>query len=165
LGTPYQSITASGEEARSATVPVPQRDDDVTVGLAGNAITVAVAAPEAAEEQVTPFEGAAATTVTDLVPAVAPLIVNVPLPVPLAVPAAPLHVYVAASTGEVTRNTTSSFWHTVAADTCVISGVVGNAATIAVAASEVADWQISVPYATCAYTVTDLAPAVAPLTV
>jgi hypothetical protein len=40
----YQSISAPGEEARSVIVPPgAQRDADVTVGVAGNAITVAVA--------------------------------------------------------------------------------------------------------------------------
>jgi hypothetical protein len=49
----YQSITApDGGVARSATVPVPQREAaGTTVGLAGTAFTVAVTATREAEMQ------------------------------------------------------------------------------------------------------------------
>jgi hypothetical protein len=43
----YQSITAPLDEALRTTVPVPQREADVTVGLAGTAFTVAVTATRA----------------------------------------------------------------------------------------------------------------------
>jgi hypothetical protein len=47
LAALYQSITAPLEDAMSVTVPVPQREAAVTVGLAGTAFTVAVTATRA----------------------------------------------------------------------------------------------------------------------
>jgi hypothetical protein len=48
----YQSITApDGGVALSTTVPAPQREAAVTVGLAGTAFTVAVTATREAEVQ------------------------------------------------------------------------------------------------------------------
>jgi hypothetical protein len=47
----YQSITAPDDEARSVTVPLPQREPAVTVGLAGPAFIVAVTATRAADTQ------------------------------------------------------------------------------------------------------------------
>ena len=62
------------------------------MGVAGNAATKPDTAPEVADTQFTPLEGAVAYTVTDFVPVEAPLTVNVPFPVPLAVPEVPPHV-------------------------------------------------------------------------
>jgi hypothetical protein len=140
-------------------------DTRVTAGVAGNAATTAAIAAEVVDTQFTPLEGTVAYTVTDLLPAAAPLTVNVPLPVPLAVPAVPPQVYVAPVTGVVTRNTTFVFRHTVAADTRVTAGVAGNAATTEATAPEVADTQFTPLEGAVAYTVTDLLPAAAPLTV
>jgi hypothetical protein len=47
----YQSIVAPDEEAESATVPVPQREPAVTVGLAGTVFIVAVTVTRAADTQ------------------------------------------------------------------------------------------------------------------
>jgi hypothetical protein len=55
---------------------------------------MAVAVPAVADTQFIPLEGIVAYTVTDLVPVVASLTVNVPPFVPLAVPVVPLHEYV-----------------------------------------------------------------------
>jgi hypothetical protein len=93
------------------------------VGAAGNACTLAVTVAAFADWQVVLPDVTREYTDTDLVPVAAPLTVYVPLPVPLCVPAGlPLQVYVAPVTGDVTRNTTFVFWHTVAADTRVTAG-------------------------------------------
>jgi hypothetical protein len=55
---------------------------------------------------------------------------------------------VAPVTGEVTRNTTFVFWHTVAADTRIIPGVAGVATTEAVTVAALADWQVTPPAVT-----------------
>jgi hypothetical protein len=64
-------------------------------------------------------------------------------------------------TGEVTRNTTFVFAHTVAADTRVIPDVAGTGATYAVTVEE----RAPVQEALAATAVTDLVPVEAPLTV
>jgi hypothetical protein len=84
----------------------------VTVGAAGDAVTKPDTILEFDDWQVTVPYATCANAVTDLVPVVAPLTVNVPLPVPLAVPDVPgtgTQVYVAPSTGAITRNSTSIF--------------------------------------------------------
>jgi hypothetical protein len=45
LDAAYQSITAPEDVARSATVPVPQREAAVTVGFAGNGFSLTVCMP------------------------------------------------------------------------------------------------------------------------
>jgi hypothetical protein len=123
---------------------------------------------EGADWQVTSPYATCADAVTDLVPVAASKPqnpVNVPLSVPLAVPEVPLHVYVTPCTGEVTWNTTSIFIQTVPADTRVIAGLAGNGTTTAAAAAEVSDKQITPLDGTRAYTLADLVPVVAPLTV
>jgi hypothetical protein len=139
-------------------------DIRVTVGGSGNALTVAVAALEVPDRQITSPYATSANAVTDLAPVVAPLTVNVPLPVPLAVPAVPPHVYVAPLPLPEAVNSTSVFIQTVPADIRITEGVAGTA-TKPVTVPEGADWQVTVPYATCANAVTDLVPVVAPLTV
>jgi hypothetical protein len=56
LDAAYQSITAPDDDARSATVPVPQREAAVTDGFAGRAFTVAVTVAALADWQVVPLE-------------------------------------------------------------------------------------------------------------
>jgi hypothetical protein len=51
----YQSITAPDDDARSATVPVPQREAAVTDGFAGTAFTVADTVAEIFDWQIVPF--------------------------------------------------------------------------------------------------------------
>jgi hypothetical protein len=134
--------------------------------MVGSAVTVAVAAPEVADTQFTPLEGAVAYAVTDLVPVVAPLTVNVTLPAPLAVPVeAPVQVYVALVPPPEAVNTTFVPTHTVPEPVRVTVGVAGSAVTVAVAAPEVADMQFTPFDGAVAYAVTDLVPVVAPLTV
>jgi hypothetical protein len=74
--------------------------------VAGNA-TKPATIPEVPDWQVTPPDGTVAYTVTDLVPGIAPLTVNVPLSAPLAAPAVPLHEYVAPAPLPEAVNTTS----------------------------------------------------------
>jgi hypothetical protein len=123
-----------------------------------------VAAVAVPDWQVTPLEGAVAYAVTDLVPVVAPLTVNVILPAPLTVPAVPLQVYVAPVPPPEAVNTTFVPTHTVPADT-VMPGVAGNAATVAVAAPEVSDTQFTPLDVTLTLTVAVFAPDVAVLNV
>jgi hypothetical protein len=121
------------------------------------AVTVAERVPEQA--------ALPAIAVTDLVPVVAPLTVNVILPAPLTVPAVPPQVYVAPVPPPEAVNTTFVPTHTVPEPVRVTVGVVGSAVTVAVAAPEVADTQFTPLEGAVAYTVTDLVPVVAPLAV
>jgi hypothetical protein len=75
-------------------MPAPQRELALgLVGTAGTEFTVTVTVDAFADWHVTPPCVVREYTDTSLLPAVAPLTVYVPLPVPLAVPAGlPLHV-------------------------------------------------------------------------